>query len=631
MKLTLSTKLVAPWLLFILFSCIGLYAHINYTSRIEREINAHNHQHQRAAEISKEILLHTQERWVIVLEHLARPGIASTSRIIQSGIEIETLSKELESLFETVNLVGIHAGSDQDREVLTNFLTTRTGLTELYLNLIAAIDAKDLTRQSRAIEQVARKMHLVQASLDDLMQYHIASREVALDHSRKMAREASLLFYQAIGVLLLLLLAFTIYQAFDIVQPLQNLANTVTRFNIEKDTLALIPERSRDDEIGGVARSFENMDAQIRKYIKELSERQTVILEQMGMMSKVGGWELDLTDMRLSWTKETYRIHEIDPSVQPDLTNAINFYAPESRPVIQSAIDKAMQDGTPWDLELPFITAKGNHIWVRALGEATRLDGKVVRLNGAFQDITEQKKLLESIRQANADLEGFSYSVSHDLRTPLRAIDGFSRILLEDYNDQLDAEGKRLLNVVRSNTQRMSQLIDDILHFSRAGRTALTYSEIDMNELVHQVLEELKSSMDGRNLTLNIATLPVVNGDHAMLHQVIENLLTNAIKFTGSMVEPRIEIGCKHEDATTTFFVRDNGVGFDMQYVDKLFGVFQRLHGVTEFEGTGIGLAIAKRVINRHGGQIWAEAELNKGATFYFSLPNKESNDEQRK
>jgi two-component system sensor kinase len=213
----------------------------------------------------------------------------------------------------------------------------------------------------------------------------------------------------------------------------------------------------------------------------------------------------------------------------------------------------------------------------------------------------------------------------------LRAIDGFSRILLEDYNDQLDAEGKRLLNVVRSNTQRMSQLIDDILHFSRAGRTALTYSEIDMNELVHQVLEELKSSMDGRNLTLNIAPLPLVNGDQAMLHQVIENLLTNAIKFTGSTINAHIEIGCKHEDATTTFFVRDNGVGFDMQYVDKLFGVFQRLHGVTEFEGTGIGLAIAKRVINRHGGQIWAEAELNKGATFYFSLPDKESNDEQRK
>lgn len=629
MKVGLSTKLVAPWLLFILFSSIGLYAYKSHVSSLESSIAAHNHEHQRAVEISKEILLHTQERWGFVLEHLAHPATPANSKIIQSGMKIEVLSKELESLFDNVDIEGMHGGRDH-HDVLANFLMARSGLTELYLELVDAIDANDAAQQRRVTDQVANKMSLVQAALDDLMQYHIISRGVALDLTQKMTDEASLLLYQSLGLLLLLMLAFTLYQAFDIARPLQNLTSTIKHFDVEKGQMNKMHESSREDEIGDLARSFESMAAQIRQYVRVLSERQTMILEQMGRMAKVGGWELDLTDMHLSWTNETYRIHELDPGVQPDLSRAIEFYAPEARPAIQTAVDEGIRKGTPWDLELPFITAKGKHIWVRALGEARMVDGKTVRLNGAFQDITEQKKLLESIKQANADLEGFSYSVSHDLRTPLRAIDGFSRILLEDYNEQLDDEGKRLLNVVRSNTQRMSQLIDDILHFSRAGRTALNFSEVDMDALVRQVIDELQPSFKERNLVLDVAPLPTISGDRAMLHQVLENLLTNAIKFTRSTPDAQIAIGSRHEDAMTTFFVRDNGVGFDMQYVDKLFGVFQRLHGVTEFEGTGIGLAIAKRVITRHGGRIWAEADLNKGATFYFSLPDKERNDEPR-
>ncbi|HET7831486.1 MAG TPA: PAS domain S-box protein [Gallionella sp.] len=265
--------------------------------------------------------------------------------------------------------------------------------------------------------------------------------------------------------------------------------------------------------------------------------------------------------------------------------------------------------------------------------------GEVTGVFAAARDITERKRAEEELRRyhehleelvrertseleaANKDLEGFAYSVSHDLRTPLRAIDGFSRILLEDYPDKLDDEGKRLLNVVRDNTSRMSHLIDDILQFSRTGRAEMTMAEIDMEALAHTVFEELQPVVDSPNLQLEIGHLPPALGDRAMLRQVFANLLSNAIKFSRAKETPRIEVGSATAENETVYFVKDNGVGFDMQYVGKLFGVFQRLHGINEFEGTGIGLAIVKRIITRHGGRVWAEGKLDEGATIYFALP----------
>jgi two-component system sensor kinase len=207
------------------------------------------------------------------------------------------------------------------------------------------------------------------------------------------------------------------------------------------------------------------------------------------------------------------------------------------------------------------------------------------------------------------------------LRATLRAIDGFSQILLEDYKDKLDAEGMRLLNVVRDNTSRMGELIDDILKFSRAGRTELSLVEIDMEALAREVYAELSVTDAGSNLQLEIDTIPPALGDKAMLRQVFVNLLSNAIKFSHTGTAPKITVGSLIEGNEVVYFVRDNGVGFDMRYADKLFGVFQRLHGVDEFEGTGIGLAIVKRVVTRHGGRVWAEGKVGEGATMYFSLP----------
>jgi signal transduction histidine kinase len=247
---------------------------------------------------------------------------------------------------------------------------------------------------------------------------------------------------------------------------------------------------------------------------------------------------------------------------------------------------------------------------------------EISQLNAELeQRVAERTEQLES---ANRELESFSYSVSHDLRTPLRAIDGFSRILLDDYANRLDDEGKRLLNVVRDNTIRMGQLIDDILKFSRTGRLELAFSDIDMEGLAREVYAELGPA-GGDDLQVDISQIPHALGDHAMMRQVFVNLLSNAIKFTRSKKDAKVVVGSSVGESEIVYYVKDNGAGFDMQYADKLFGVFQRLHGVTEFEGTGIGLAIVKRIITRHGGRVWAEGKVNEGATIYFSLPTKET------
>jgi len=231
------------------------------------------------------------------------------------------------------------------------------------------------------------------------------------------------------------------------------------------------------------------------------------------------------------------------------------------------------------------------------------------------------KKRTENLEDANNELEAFAYSVSHDLRVPLRAIDGFSRIVMEDYEDKLDDEGKRLLGIIRENTKKMGQLIDDILLLSRASRQEMKFTPINMEDLVKNVFEEQKLSTDGQNVRLELKSLPNCYGDRALLQQVLNNLIANSIKFTAPKEEGIIEVGAQNGSDENIYYIKDNGVGFDMKYSNKLFGLFQRLHGASEFEGTGVGLSIVQRVIRRHGGTVWGEGELNKGATFYFSLP----------
>ncbi len=231
--------------------------------------------------------------------------------------------------------------------------------------------------------------------------------------------------------------------------------------------------------------------------------------------------------------------------------------------------------------------------------------------------VTDRTAQLET---ANKELESFSYSVAHDLRAPLRAMDGFSRMVVEDFASGLPQEGQRYLHLIRDNAQQMGRLIDDLLTFSRLGRQAVNRQPVNTAALVRQVMGDLQHEHEGREIAFAVGELPDCSADPALLKQVFANLISNALKFTRRVDEPRIEVTSRVDGDQPVYSVKDNGVGFDMQYAGKLFGVFQRLHRAEEYEGTGVGLAIVQRIVHRHGGRVWAEAEVDKGATFHFTL-----------
>ncbi len=262
------------------------------------------------------------------------------------------------------------------------------------------------------------------------------------------------------------------------------------------------------------------------------------------------------------------------------------------------------------------------------------LQWKVTVKNGKWfvnaRDISEVKQLnadlqnnLLQLEATNKELESFSYSVSHDLRAPLRALNGFSKIIEEDYENVLDAEGKRLLGNIQTNARKMGMLIDDLLAFSRLGRKEVQKSKTDMTKMVEHILQEIDKSAT-KHPVIKVGALPPAYVDHTLLQQVWINLISNGIKYSAKKENPEVEIGAADSENEITYFVKDNGSGFDMKYADKLFGVFQRLHNPNEFEGTGVGLAIVQRIINKHGGKIWAHAKVNEGATFYFTIPKNE-------
>ena len=506
------------------------------------------------------------------------------------------------------------------------------------------------------------------------------------------------------------------------------------------------------------------------------------LLRLTSEMAKVGGWEFDTQTLKGTWTDEVARIHDLEPSQGANVELGLSFYTGESREKIEQAVKDVVELGRPYDLELEMVSAKGNHKWVRTMAIPVISDGRVFKVQGIFQDITERKRIEEALQKAhdelelkveertsalsqansllqalmdympdqiyfkdmdcrfirnsrsqasllglndpkavigktdfdffphaakayaeeqevmrsgkslidieewvvwpdgreswvsttkvplrnsegetigifgisrditerkraeqsiqelnsdlenqavklqaaNKELEAFSYSVSHDLRAPLRAIDGYTRILVEDYEPLLDEEGKRICGVISAEARRMGQLIDDLLAFSRLGRKEMYSSNIDMKALVVSVLNELLKEKDRERIDFNITKLPSARADSSLIRQVWVNLLSNAIKFTSKKERAVIEVGSKSSKDEVIFYVRDTGAGFDMEYANKLFGVFQRLHSESEFDGTGVGLAIVQRILRRHSGRVWAEGEVDKGATFYFALPRRE-------
>jgi PAS domain S-box-containing protein len=314
---------------------------------------------------------------------------------------------------------------------------------------------------------------------------------------------------------------------------------------------------------------------------------------------------------------------------------------------------KAMQrhiDGLTdkYEIEYRILTRSGEYKWFYDIGAIVKNDPKGLPLlaTGLVIDISERKQAEEKIKMlneeleerviqrttqledANKELEAFSYSVSHDLRSPLRHINGFAEILTKQYSDNLPEDAKKYLNTITGSAKKMGILIDDLLSFSRTGRAELKKATLKMNQVIEDSIAQIQPSLKDRKIDWKISPLPEVNGDYNLLRLAWINLLDNAVKYTRYKEKAVIQIGFKDEIGNIIFYIQDNGVGFDMKYADKLFGVFQRLHSSSQFDGTGIGLANVQRIIFRHGGRTWAEAETDKGATFYFSIP-KEKEDKR--
>lgn len=311
-----------------------------------------------------------------------------------------------------------------------------------------------------------------------------------------------------------------------------------------------------------------------------------------------------------------------------DITHAEDWE--RERPLL----DKLLAgETTTYTLEKRYLHKTGHIVWVNKTGTLIRdTAGLPIYLTTIVEDITERKRAEEAVRSINAtleervtertaELESFSYSLAHDLRTPLRGIEGFSQLLLEDYGDFLDAAGKDYLQRIRAASQRMAALSDALLKLSRISRAVLRPGQTDLSNTARQIARQLQETQPQRQVDWVIADGLRAEGDPRLLEVVLENLLDNAWKFTGQQSAARIEFGATQTtDDRSVFFVRDDGAGFDMAYADKLFKPFSRLHGITEFEGVGIGLAIAARIIHRHGGRIWAEGAPGQSAVFYFTL-----------
>jgi PAS domain S-box-containing protein len=362
---------------------------------------------------------------------------------------------------------------------------------------------------------------------------------------------------------------------------------------------------------------------------------------QAQSVGHVGNWEYNLQTGKFWGSAEAKRIYGFDPEAPDFSTEEVESCIPARERVHQALVDLIERDA-PYDLEFEIRPrGRGEGRFISSMAELKRDgDGKPLLVVGVMHDITEKKLAEEQIRQfnqelearvaartaqlrsVNQELEAFAYSISHDLRAPLRHINCFVGLLERRAGHALDDQSTRYMKTIAEAAARLGVLIDDLLTFSRMGRNEICASPTDLNAVLAEAMREAQSDMSGRTVVWNVTDLPVVNADTSMMRVVFDNLLANALKFTRTRARAEISVGqAPAPDGFVAVYVRDNGVGFDFRYVDKLFRVFQRLHRADEFEGTGIGLANVRRIVNRHGGTTWAEGAVGEGATFYFSLP----------
>jgi PAS domain S-box-containing protein len=399
------------------------------------------------------------------------------------------------------------------------------------------------------------------------------------------------------------------------------------------------PIRSRQGGITGAVVTFDDVDAEKRAALA-LQESE-LRYRLVARATNEAIWDWDVPRNVITWSGA---IHTVFGCSQEELGTDAAWWGqrlhPEDRETVSTAVAAAL-DGSAenWCREYRFRKADDTYAVVLDRGFVVRDEqGRARRMIGSMLDVTARRQAEQEIRNlnqdlearverrtaelaaANKELEAFTYSVSHDLRAPLRQIDGFTRILGEELGPRLEPEHRSYFQFIQDGTRQMGDLVDDLLRLARVGRQAVRWEPAGLNSVVNAALQNLQADVAGREIEWEIGQLPLVECDPVLLRQVFQNLLGNAIKFTGPRERAVIRVGYIGEDGQRVFFVKDNGVGFNMKYAGKLFGVFQRLHCVEDFPGTGVGLAIVQRIIHKHGGRVWAEAELERGSTFYFTL-----------
>lgn len=451
--------------------------------------------------------------------------------------------------------------------------------------------------------------------------------------------------YGAIALLVIVvsfLLAYMLSKSLQrkISTPILALAETAKAISTHRD-YSVRAKKLGEDELGLLTDAFNHMLMQIQEQNLALSESEArvrsvlnsamsavMVIDEKGLITD---WNVRAEKI-FGWTRQQMLGRELTETIIPlkyreaHRQGLQRFLTTGEGPVINQLLELSAlrSNGEEFPAELSISVLKTGNVvafcgFVSDITERKHAEEKIKLFNQQLEQmVTERTNELEI---ANKELEAFSYSVSHDLRAPLRSIHGYVNILAEEYGSKFDDEAQRLVNIILKNGQKMGQLIDDLLAFSRLGRKELVKSDASMNDIVTLIIEEHKK-MDARNIiNFKLLKLPIARADTTTIRQVWDNLISNAVKYSKHKEKTIIEIGSLEEnDDTVTYYVKDNGAGFDMKYYNKLFGVFQRLHSENEFEGTGVGLAIVHRIVAKHGGKVWADAKVNEGATFFFSL-----------
>ncbi|MFC4440466.1 MULTISPECIES: PAS domain S-box protein [Natrialbaceae] len=350
-------------------------------------------------------------------------------------------------------------------------------------------------------------------------------------------------------------------------------------------------------------------------------ERTHDLLERAERIADLGGWEIDPDTHEVFWTEHLFDIIGFSSDEEPPLVDALDVYHDEDRPIVESALEEAFEHGESFDIESRFETPSGEVRWLRVIGDPDVEDGNVVSLRGAVQDITERKERERKLQESNDRLEQFAYAASHDLQEPLRMVSSYLQLLENRYTDELDEDGEEFIEFAVDGAERMREMINGLLEYSRVETQGEPFEPVDLNAVLEDVLADLQFQIQEHDAEITIEELPMIKGDVSQLRQLFQNLLENAIEYSGDE-SPRVDVSATRSGDKWTVSVTDEGIGIDPEDQERIFEVFQRLHTEDEHVGTGIGLALCKRIVERHGVEIGVDSTLGEGATFWFTLQN---------